>query len=93
MCTDSLPIVALQFLQSNVSSIVDHTVPEEASTFRMLMENLLMPPEANGSKDNSQEDIRREQRTKLFQELLPFINEDAKEPTGSLVDLVGTTIS
>lgn len=44
MCEQDSPVKALQFLQKEVSSVVDHSSPAEAETFRSLLTHLLAPP-------------------------------------------------
>ena len=45
MCEDSAPVKALQFLQTEVSSVVDHKNPKETELFRSLLTHLLsLPP-------------------------------------------------
>lgn len=43
MCEDVPAVKALNFLQNDVSTTVDHSNPEESSTFRSLMSHLLIP--------------------------------------------------
>ncbi|OBZ70545.1 Muskelin [Grifola frondosa] len=152
MCEDGPAIQALTFLQTQVSSVVDHSDVEETKTFRSLLSYLLAaPPQptptrsgtpaASGSgsgmdgEDSSPSWIRSSsdslvdvhtssskrsrpeaaspsvvrmeedpvettaghtapsparfhQRTQLFERLLAFVNEDAKQPDENLLDLV-----
>lgn len=45
MCEDSAPVKALQFLQTEVSSVVDHKNAKETELFRSLLTHLLsLPP-------------------------------------------------
>jgi len=45
MCEDSAPLKALQFLQTEVSSVVDHKNAKETEVFRSLLMHLLsLPP-------------------------------------------------
>ncbi|KAF6763348.1 Mei4-dependent protein 6 [Ephemerocybe angulata] len=46
MCEQEEPVKALQFLQNEVSSVVDHANPAEAETFRSLLTHLLAPQPA-----------------------------------------------
>ncbi|THH12462.1 hypothetical protein EW146_g7673 [Bondarzewia mesenterica] len=41
MCSDTPPVKALKFLQTEVSEVVDHSSPGETSTFRHLLSHLL----------------------------------------------------
>ncbi|KAG5723205.1 Muskelin [Termitomyces sp. T112] len=43
MCEDTTPIEALNFLQTDVSAVVDHTNAKETGTFRSLLAYLLSP--------------------------------------------------
>jgi muskelin len=60
MCGEGSPVKALQFLQTQVSSVVDHGDAEEAETFRSLLTHLLAapssPPFASSGKKRSRED-------------------------------------
>lgn len=47
MCQTRPTLVALQYLQTSLSSVVDHSDPAEASAFRMCMTALLSAPAAN----------------------------------------------
>ncbi|KAF5385812.1 hypothetical protein D9615_002604 [Tricholomella constricta] len=44
MCEDAAPIKALNFLQTEVSAVVDHSDPAETEVFRALLTHLLSPP-------------------------------------------------
>jgi hypothetical protein len=46
MCEELPPVKALNFLQTEVSSVVDHSNLEEAESFRMLLSHLLSRPPA-----------------------------------------------
>lgn len=50
MCMDAPPIKALNYLQTEVSSVVDHSNAEETSVFRSLLGYLLVPSESSGFK-------------------------------------------
>ncbi|GAA5974919.1 hypothetical protein JCM5350_004504 [Sporobolomyces pararoseus] len=48
MCTTVPTVLALQYLQNDLSSVVDHTSPSESSSFRSCMTSLLSaPPQHN----------------------------------------------
>jgi muskelin len=49
MSETSNPVKALNFLQTEVSSVVDHGNPEETSIFRNLLSHLLTPPLSSSS--------------------------------------------
>lgn len=54
--SESSAIHALVYLQSHVSEVVDHSIPEESQTFRKLMSHLLQgPPQASPNPDSAQE--------------------------------------
>ncbi|TFK67379.1 galactose oxidase [Pluteus cervinus] len=159
MSEDGDPIKALNFLQSDVASVVDHKDPVESDDFRSLLTHLLVPAAAIGrtktppplgdhedspprkrSRSTSPEDQwtstldevecdsdgeedptkiefnspqtinarmlktiqdplerddgsgvsaeRFDQRNEVFESLLTFVGDYAKEPTGSLLDMV-----
>jgi hypothetical protein len=44
MCEELSPVKALNFLQTEVSSVVDHSDPAETEMFRSLLTHLLSPP-------------------------------------------------
>lgn len=44
LCEDATPLKALSYLQTEVSAVVDHGNPEEATVFRALLSHLLLPP-------------------------------------------------
>jgi hypothetical protein len=160
MCEDGPAVKALNFLQSEVSSAVDHNSLDETSTFRALLSHLLIPkpptsrrssesdtasvnsesederpkkrsrqstpeetwtnrldeegitticalpsplahsnraivsmkedPEEKGMRDvtSSLSAERFQQRTEVFESLLQFVGEDAKQPSGNLLDMM-----
>lgn len=49
MCEDDAPIKALGFLQTQVSSVVDHNNAKETEIFRALLTHLLSPPKPSAS--------------------------------------------
>lgn len=49
MCEEEAPVKALNFLQSEVSSVVDHNSPREAEMFRSLLTHLLAPRPTSSS--------------------------------------------
>lgn len=74
MCDDQAPVKALNFLQSDVSSVVDHESMEEAAYFRSLLTHLLNPvakqspltPPSSGTRragDDHQEGPRKRTRS------------------------------
>jgi len=161
MCEDVPPVKALTFLQTEVSSVVDHSNPQE-EVFRSLLTHLLaLPPKLPPSQSTSatpsgstrrsgfgtardaekslsesivldededmkdspdnktcvettaaavESQIRPEEdpqevaprvsaapsaarfkkRTQVFEKLLTFVNEDAKQPDKNLLDLINT---
>ncbi len=148
MCEDGPPIKALTFLQTRVSSVVNHDDPEEAKVFRSLLSTHLLaaparpPPPTRastsgssggsrgGSSDAGRADSppprkrsrpsspmpggpgsgsvlrfdedpieaggnppspeRYRQRTQMFERLLAFVNDDAKQPDENLLDMLST---
>ena len=44
MCEEMSPVTTLNFLQTEVAAVVDHTNHEEAESFRALLSYLLAPP-------------------------------------------------
>jgi len=46
MCEEQQAVKALRFLQTDVSAVVDHTNPEETSTFRALLAHIFSTPMA-----------------------------------------------
>ena len=53
MCEDGPPVKALNFLQTQVSSVVDHSNAKETETFRALLTHLLAPPSLSASSSYS----------------------------------------
>jgi muskelin len=49
MCEEMLPVKALNFLQTEVSAVVDHSDAEEAEAFRSLLTYLLTPSASSTS--------------------------------------------
>lgn len=134
ICEDASAAKALNFLQTEVSSTVDHQDPQESEIFRTLLTHLLSPssslfeatemdieqfPPRKRSRPNTPEDstvrspkpqdsvtadlllaipdsaeenkqtaYRFKQRTEIFESLLEFISDDAKQPAGSLLDFI-----
>ncbi|TCD65351.1 hypothetical protein EIP91_002790 [Steccherinum ochraceum] len=152
MCEDSSPVQALAYLQTEVSSVVDHSDPEEAKVFRSLLSHLLTPtskstsasstppqddadtqkrkrsiPDSVGDladedevmvelSDASADELeesppvvsfqrdpdestwagnrpspnpeRYKQRTEVFENLMKFVNEDARQPVQNLWDMI-----
>ncbi|THH29268.1 hypothetical protein EUX98_g4922 [Antrodiella citrinella] len=155
MCEDTPPVTALAYLQTEVSSVVDHSDSEEARVFRSLLSHLLTPapklmpgltplehsnsatqkrkrspeevmivdedevmeeePEDATDRDNGMDaepihpvvsfqrdateelsDVdhpypspeRYKQRTEVFEQLMKFINEDARQPEQNLWDMI-----
>jgi muskelin len=126
MCSpDEPPVKALNFLQTEVSSVVDHSDPQETEIFRSLLANLIGidpsragrpaspdevwtneireqtitaeklresvdPLELASNSENSGTKLsgaRFKQRMDLFESLMEYISEEAKQPSGNLVDL------
>ena len=81
MCLAANPIDALQFLQTDLSSVVDHSNQQEIEEFRSLTFNLFGGIES----DNVQ---LFEARTEVYESLIGFFPEHMKQPKKNLVDLV-----
>ncbi|EPQ57092.1 galactose oxidase [Gloeophyllum trabeum ATCC 11539] len=151
MCEDDTAIEALNFLRDEVSSVVDHTCPEEEDVFQSLLSHLVAqsprvtsirdsssarqltddipsmsfplgdadvemspPPDATDSPESSSGPTRQppltweedpkekaergdgpvlsaerfKQRTEVFERILTFINEGAKQPDDDLIHLI-----
>jgi muskelin len=125
------PVKALNFLQTEVSSVVDHEDPEETAAFRALLAHLLTPSSSTPVTELKQRKRRTEspgwtnrldedepmadifperphvvpglleaedrevlsdelyrRRTEVFESLLEFVGERAKQPRGELVQLI-----
>lgn len=63
MCEEEAPVKALSFLQTQVSSVVDHTDTKETEVFRSLLTHLLSPPPRPSSSASvaSSSQARREE--------------------------------
>ncbi|KAI9320053.1 muskelin [Dichotomocladium elegans] len=90
VCNETL--LALEYLQSKVATIVDHNIPEEARQFRQLCAQLCLSSDNNeDSKEPSEESAGTgsfEERTQLFDKILEYLPAAMKEPTGQLLDAV-----
>ncbi|KAH6897548.1 Mei4-dependent protein 6 [Coprinopsis sp. MPI-PUGE-AT-0042] len=58
MCEEIEPVPALQFLQNEVSSVVDHQNHEESEAFRSLLQYLLSPSSNPSNRSSSQDSSR-----------------------------------
>ncbi|KAI7884593.1 hypothetical protein K492DRAFT_142763 [Lichtheimia hyalospora FSU 10163] len=87
---------ALEYLQSKVATIVDHSIREEASQFQQLCAELCLSSEIT---DQEQTTTKRsfaddddtesfEERTHLFESILQYLPAQMKEPSGQLLDAV-----
>lgn len=99
MCTSVPTVIALQYLQNDLSAVVDHSSPSESTAFRSCMTALLSaPPEHNvdvpldGSGElpalehggkNAQDEAYRA-RHKLFEELMAFFPLGERQPIEQL---------
>lgn len=113
---DVSQVEALKFLQTEVSTAVDHSNESEAEAFRELLAFLITVdvPERNGSlspvgvipdlrEDPSERDLtgdvppptaeKYKQRTAVFDNIMAFISEDAKEPPDDLLDMMALDIA
>ena len=57
MCEDATPVQALAYLQTEVSSVVNHSNPEETDIFRSLLSHLLTPPSKPSSASTPPESV------------------------------------
>jgi hypothetical protein len=57
MCEEASPVKALNFLQTEVSSVVDHNDPQETEIFRSLLSHLLAPPPATDPSEALRSDV------------------------------------
>ncbi|KAI8141192.1 Muskelin N-terminus-domain-containing protein [Fennellomyces sp. T-0311] len=94
-------IQALEYLQSQVAILVDHSIEEESSQFHQLCAQLcLLPPAATPAENvgtntkilpetfQKDEDESFEERTQLFEKILEYLPAEMKEPSGQLLDAV-----
>lgn len=51
MCEDDTLVKALSYLKTEVSAVVDHSNPEEATLFRSLLSHLLTPSSTSSSSN------------------------------------------
>ncbi|GAA5914183.1 uncharacterized protein JCM6883_000764 [Sporobolomyces salmoneus] len=97
MCTSVPTVFALQYLQNDLSSVVDHSSPSESTAFRSCMTALLSaPPQHNvdvpldgsgelprlDSSKKEQETYR--ERHRLFEELMEFFPMGERQPVEQL---------
>ncbi|ORX89838.1 hypothetical protein K493DRAFT_64679 [Basidiobolus meristosporus CBS 931.73] len=84
MCKSGPSIDALNYLQHQVSEVVNHHDTEESAEFRTLTTSLFGQEEP-GEVDK---DATHQERTELYETLLEYFPEEMKQPKGNLVDLV-----
>jgi hypothetical protein len=98
MCTSVPTVFALQYLQNDLSSVVDHSSPSESAAFRSCMTSFLSaPPQHNVdmSLDSSGElptltaegaegDEKYRERQELFEELIEFFPRGERQPIETL---------
>lgn len=81
MCEDGSPVKALNFLQTEVSSVVDHNDPHETELFRSLLTHLLSPSSGPSVKtptsDPEHEDSPPKKRSRP---ITPDTPGDAEDP-------------
>ncbi|XP_066283972.1 muskelin-like [Branchiostoma lanceolatum] len=86
------PLAALQFLQCDLASIVDHEDDEETREFQQLASTLFKSKEeiADGYNMHFLTDVDDHfpGRTQLFDTLVAFFPEHMAQPKGNLVDLI-----
>ncbi|GAA6020449.1 hypothetical protein JCM11491_000250 [Sporobolomyces phaffii] len=102
MCTTVPTVFALQYLQNDLSSVVDHSSPSESTAFRSCMTALLSaPPQHNvdmpldGSGElprldgtPARERLEYRRRHELFEELMEFFPRGERQPVERL-DQIG----
>jgi len=79
-------VESLEYLQTEVSAVVDHNDEEESQCFRELTGSLFLSPKPS-STATSNRDFHTT-RTALFEEIMRFLPRSLKQPFSSLVDLV-----
>ncbi|KAG8180418.1 hypothetical protein JTE90_022767 [Oedothorax gibbosus] len=84
------PTAALQYLQTELASTVDHSNPQEAKEFQLLAFNLFAEQKKELKEEPSplsvDETFRR--RSQLFEQLTSFFPEHMTQPKANLVDLM-----
>ncbi|KAK9765181.1 hypothetical protein K7432_006694 [Basidiobolus ranarum] len=99
MCKSGPSISALDYLQHQVSEVVNHFDSEESTEFRTLTTSLFGQEEVDEvdkdeviERDETNEvnegDERHQERTELYETLLEYFPDEMKQPKGNLVDLV-----
>ena len=76
------PKTAMRFLQSELSSAVDHSDPEQAREFQALTASLF------SQRSEPKESTSFDERTALFEELIMYFPTHMKQPQTNLVDLI-----
>ncbi|KAI8368114.1 Muskelin N-terminus-domain-containing protein [Radiomyces spectabilis] len=89
---------ALQYLRTHVAPLVNHEREDETLEFRQMCAQLCLPDIVMQDSDytdyvgtslaTAHKDVLYGERTRLFENLLEYIPEDMKEPTGQLVNAV-----
>ncbi|KAG2171936.1 hypothetical protein INT43_001412 [Umbelopsis isabellina] len=77
-------IEALQYLQNDLSQVVDHSNPTESAEFRQLSSKLVMGVNQGKAKSYNFQSARSE----LFEKLLQYFPDNMKQPDGSLIDAI-----
>lgn len=81
--------VALDYLQSKVSLVVNHEDPEESKVFRELAINLFSWKDNRELSDGKQYVILAfTTRMKLYERVLEYYPDAMREPKANLVDLI-----
>ncbi|XP_018909905.1 muskelin [Bemisia tabaci] len=76
---------ALNFLQTSLSEIIDHSDPQQANEFRLMAALLFQTPkDAPGRKT----DCGHHQRVQLFEQITEFFASDMTQPKKNLIDLI-----
>lgn len=77
------PKKAMRFLQTDLSSAVDHSDPEQSREFQALTASLFA---ARSEPDSAVQKF--DERTALFEELITYFPSHMKQPQTNLVDLI-----
>ncbi|XP_042910813.1 muskelin isoform X2 [Parasteatoda tepidariorum] len=80
-------IAALQYLQTELASTVDHQNSEETKEFQLLAFNLFKEKEKE-AKDELSVDETFKRRSQLFEQLTEFFPDSMTQPKSNLIDLI-----
>ncbi|GAA5867132.1 hypothetical protein JCM8547_006249 [Rhodosporidiobolus lusitaniae] len=101
LCLTSPTVLALQYLQTSLSSVVDHSSPSESAAFRGCMSALLSAPpghnidvemvdsfelEGGGEKEGAGKEGKYKERHGLWEEVIEFFPRSERQPEEDLED-------